>query len=920
MSTENERTVSKIAMALIEAEQNPNSEVIRKKVIIAANTVFPDKALDFDIEDLIREIEAKCSIYIEGATILEDSTNHEEWLREARTNIEWNFWRRYRKYIEEQKGYPPAVVARLDELTDMILEKLENPNREGSWDNRGMVVGRVQSGKTANYTGVICKAIDSGYKVIIILSGMHKSLRSQTQLRIDEGVLGFDTQRSRSFENNYERIGVGKLFGEELLRVHPLTNSSDSGDFNKKFAQQASPTFGGEPVVLVIKKNKSVLENIRQWALSVQGTEDPTTGKRIIRNIPLLVIDDEADNASINTKKVGVDESGNQLDDYDVSAINGKIRELLSIFSQSAYIAYTATPFANIFISSDNKTETHGADIFPRNFIINLPTPSNYIGPAKVFGINPDPDSGIEASPRLPIVREVKDYEDAFPLKHKKDHEPEELPDSLKEALHSFVLACAARRAGGHVSAHNSMLVHVTRYTLVQGKVSEMLKEALHSIHNRLELGDGNAPFPILDELEELWRTDFERTTSQMSEYDPILVSWEAVKEQLFEATSRIVIRTMNGTAKDALEYEEYKDQGLSVIAVGGDKLSRGLTLEGLSVSYYLRPAKMYDTLMQMGRWFGYRPGYLNLCRIYTTPQLIAWYEHVTLASEELLLEFDNMARTGGTPQDYGLRVRTHSEGLLITSLNKMRTGQEVPISYEGDLVELPHYYKDASINYANFLLADEFVKQLGSPISDSKDYIWRGIPGSNIAGFIEGLTTHPYAIKADSHRLARYIKGQMRKGELLEWSVLLVSNKETPDRDTLGGLDVGLISRNSQDLEKEVYSLKKSHLISPPDEYKDLSNEEVANALEETGRRWSRGEIKGKSTPKKPTGKVIRSLRDPKKGTLLLYPLAYKTVTESEKPIIGYAISFPSSKTAEKITYRMNEVAIDNDDTYDED
>lgn len=913
MHNENEKTVSRIALALVEAEDNPTPEIIRKKVMDAAKVVSAGKDIDVDLEKLVREIEAKCSIYIEAATILEDSTNHLEWLRDAKPGIDWKFWKRYRRYLDEEKGYAPVVVSRLDELTDLILEKLENPQRPGHWDNRGMVVGRVQSGKTANYTGLICKAIDSGYKVIVILSGMHKSLRSQTQLRIDEGVLGFDTQRSRSYENNYERIGVGKLFGEKLLMIHPLTNSSDKGDFNKKIAEQVSPRFGEEPVVLVIKKNKSVLENLRQWALSVEGVQDANTKKRAIPNIPLLLIDDEADNASINTRQVETDDLGNQVDDYDVSAINGKIRELLSIFSKSAYVAYTATPFANIFISGDSKTETHGADIFPRNFIINLPTPSNYIGPAKVFGINPDPDSGIEALPRLPIVREVKDYEDAFPLKHNKEHDPEELPETLIKALRSFILVCAARRAGGQVTEHNSMLVHVTRFTLVQGKVAELIKDELRSIKSRLEHGDGNSRKTVMEEFEYLWKHDFEPTTARMQAFDPLQVEWEDVKKELFEASETIVLKILNGSAKDALDYVDYKEQGLNVIAVGGDKLSRGLTLEGLSVSYYLRPAKMYDTLMQMGRWFGYRPGYLNLCRIYTTPQLIAWYEHITLASEELLLEFDNMAAIGGTPQDYGLRVRTHSEGLLITSMNKMRTGQEVPISYEGDLVELPHYYKDAKINSANYVLTDEFIRKLDHPKSKG-DYIWQNVSGTVIVDFINGLTTHPYAIKANSQRLARYIKGQMRKGELLEWSVFLVSNKTTQRRDTLGGLDVGMTERNELDLKTDVYSLKKSHLISPPDEFKDLTDEEISRALSETRRRWSNGEIKGKVEPKKPTGKVVRSLRDPRKGMLMLYPLD-PAPTEASQPVIGFAISFPASKTAEKITYRINEVAIGSDD-----
>jgi hypothetical protein len=313
-----------------------------------------------DQEYLINDIESRCEIWKGRATVLQDrQKDHKIWLPAKKSQIEWKFWNRYKRFLMEETGLPEQMIFRIDELTDNVLELLEDPRREEDWDRRGMVVGQVQSGKTSNYTGLICKAADAGYKLIIVLAGMHKSLRSQTQIRMDEGFLGFDTRLGRAFNKENLRIGVGNLPGEEFITVHSLTSSDDNGDFSRKFAYQVGVIpGGGDPVILVVKKQKSVLSNLINWAISVRGQENPQSGKIIVRNIPLLVIDDEADNASVNTKIIPVDENGNPLNDYEVSAINGKIRTLLDHFEQSAYVGYTATPFANIFINPEGDTES----------------------------------------------------------------------------------------------------------------------------------------------------------------------------------------------------------------------------------------------------------------------------------------------------------------------------------------------------------------------------------------------------------------------------------------------------------------------------------------------------------------------------------------------------------------------------------
>src|SRR3954463_5172784 len=416
-----------------------------------------------DDEDLARELEALVNIFVGTSTSLEDDTDHVEWLSSRRHEIEWAFWNRYRRWIADVRGLPPSAVQRLDEITDDVLRRLEDPARPGAWDRRGMVVGQVQSGKTGNYTGLICKAADAGYKLVVVLAGLHNSLRSQTQLRLDEGFLGFDTQQARTYDQTNRRMGVGRLPGEPLLAVNSMTNSEQNGDFSLRVARQVGIRIGSDPVLLVVKKNKSILRNLIDWVTTLHQEKHPETGRLVVPNIPLLVIDDEADNASVNTKDRPIGEDGTPEDEFDPSVINGLIRELLHSFEKSAYVGYTATPFANIFIYEEPDREPYGEDLFPRSFIVRLPEPGNYIGPAQVFGIKADATAGLEARPGLPIAREVDDSDDWIEPRHKRSGPPgPHMPASLHEALRSFILGCAARRARGQTGEHNSMLVHVT--------------------------------------------------------------------------------------------------------------------------------------------------------------------------------------------------------------------------------------------------------------------------------------------------------------------------------------------------------------------------------------------------------------------------------------------------------------------------
>ena len=379
--------------AQLASETLPSPQRIRE-LIGGLRVVFP-AVTDEQAEELAQDFETVHGVTMDLGVTLQER-EFEKWLEDARRDIEPYFWDRYRRLLAEQ-GFSGQVLATMDSVTDRVLGLLENPTKVGTWDRRGMVVGQVQSGKTANYTGLICKAADAGYKVIIVIAGIQNNLRNQTQRRIDEGFIGFDSTKllSRSpSDHRFHIVGVGRF--NSIRRPNTLTNTMR--DFNRATATAVGLPLDNltEPAVFVIKKNANTLRNLIDW-LRTHNAE----GSAGSVDSPMLLIDDEADNASINIKHSR----------EDVSRINGQIRELLGLFERSCYIGYTATPFANIFIDPDTEDDMFGQDLFPRHFVVGLDPPDNYFGPAKTFvGGSSD------------IVRHVDDNEGLLPTWHTIDH------------------------------------------------------------------------------------------------------------------------------------------------------------------------------------------------------------------------------------------------------------------------------------------------------------------------------------------------------------------------------------------------------------------------------------------------------------------------------------------------------------------
>jgi hypothetical protein len=915
------KTAMSHALLVLKSNPAPTISDVRKAATLVTG-LMSNMGVTLSVEELTKHIEATINVHIGESTILvNEGDDHHAWLPARRGEINWSFWNRYRWYLENQRNIPADVVARMDEDTDKILERLEDPRRSGPWDRRGMVVGDVQSGKTSNYSGLICKAADAGYSAIIILAGMHNNLRSQTQERVDTGMLGFDTEKNMSYDSADRWVGVGLLNQLEFrnLPIMSLTTSKAQGDFKRNIAESLGITsLGGTPVVLVVKKNKSVLTNLCQWLNDRAG------------DAAALIIDDEADNASVNT--AALPEPGEDPQERDPTTINRLIRTLLLKFKKRSYVGYTATPFANIFIHSEREHPACGADLFPSAFILNLHTPSNHVGPAEVFGLSEDRRVGLAERDGLPVVRLVDEPEArAFiPLGHKKDHRPSSLPPSMKEAIRSFILSCAVRACREQENEHQSMLIHITRFVDVQSELRTLVRGEMQAIVSTLKM-EGAANASLTKELKALWDNDYVPTFDAVANawIDPLMtpVSWDCVKKRLAAVASRIQIETMNGEAADIRYYKEAKN-GCYIIAIGGDKLSRGLTLEGLTVSYFLRASHMYDTLMQMGRWFGFRPGYLDACRLYITSELKEWYQYIAGAMIELRKDFDYMSLIGATPQEFGLRVRQHPAELEITAANKMRTGTEMQVSFADTLVETVFFLKDGP-NSQNLQAAKRLFAQLGRPnaaLTKSHYYAWSGVDGRNVVEFLKGYKAPPDSHNSRGSRtdlLTEYIEAQMNANELQTWTVVLVNNKENQgiaanSYDFGDALVVGLRERTNaiQDAASQQYRIIKDHWISPDDEWLDLNEEQISMAIGHTKELWKRSTKKNKSEkePEKPTGKGARNARSPENGLLLICAIApdMKSRKAGDPIYTAFAISFPASHSGTAVTYTVNNVYSD--------
>jgi hypothetical protein len=854
--------------------------------------------------------------------------NHKPWLSAKKGLIEWSFWERYRRYLLEKIDHS-TVDEIVDSVSEKVLDSMEDPETPGPWSRRGLVMGNVQSGKTQAYIGVITKAADAGYKVIVVLAGLHNNLRSQTQVRLDEGFLGFKASLDAA---NGPREKTGVYYFDDSPVAASVTTRDEHGDFNSTVARHFGSPPGGPPQLFVVKKNVTPLKNLVEYIQSFANSEDKESGRKKLKDIPLLVIDDEADQASIDTKKIKIDYDGATDPEHEPTKINKFIRELLTAFDKSAYVAFTATPYANILINHKNETEALGDDLYPKSFIYNLPAPNHYYGPEKIFGLKEDLNLGIQELKPLPVVNIVKDYIDSqedpkigwMPEKISKDHIPmflgkDEIPPSLLEAIFAFILSITARKIRNPEPHHNSMLIHVTRLTMVQSRVANQVKKTMRSIVERINYGEGNLKPTILDQLKDVWDREFvakQEIINDLTKNDLELPAWDDILASVKVVVNSIAIREVNGRALEFLEYEQNAEIGLNVIAIGGEKLSRGLTLEGLSISYFLRVSDMYDTLMQMGRWFGYKKDYIDVSRLYTTVELKESYEQIASATLEMKNTFDEMSSIGESPATFGLKIRSHP-GLLVTSKLKMQAGTKMQISYSGDLNQTIMFYKDKNVNQSNLNAALELIEggedgKDSYKNTDGLSLLWEKFKSNDIIKFLSSYKTHEDAQRVNNSLLIQYIEKQVSKNELVNWSVLLASIKPNKDNNNdmsnfFWNLPIAGGERSDQTKnDRNKYTIKV--LVDPKHESLDLSEEKFNLALEKSLAVWEKLSEGNRSVkpPTSPYGRFVRECRGKENGLLILYPLSYD---DSKIPVMGFAISFPSSNTAETVEYVVSTI-----------
>lgn len=884
-----------IAMNIINGR--PLTESLLEQVLTMLSNLDSNLG-ETELKRIRSKLESTIGIQVSvGGVVREDA--HEPWLLDQKGTIEWHYWDSYKRLLVSQ-GWSPAVVRVLDEDTDNIITECGNPSLEEGWNIRGLVMGDVQSGKTASYSGVIAKAADAGYKVIVLLTGMIEDLRKQSQERLDFGFVGRDSRDVLGKNTDRPAIGAGNYRSKS---ANVLT-SVDS-DFLTANAQ----VLGGiplkninEPILFVIKKNVSPLKNLNEWLtaqMKISGLAQ--------HHVPLLVIDDEADNASVNVKK----------EDEDPAKINAGIRDLLKKFSRSSYVAYTATPFANIFINPDRED-----DLFPSNFIYSLNTPSNYIGASSIF---------LEEGKHHAQLRDIDDAEEIIPHAHKKELPIDDIPESLKEAVRVFLISCAIRDIREEELRHRSMLVNVSRFTDVQKRISEKVGNFLWNLQEEIRQYLSSISWKKHSELVEL-KAVFE------DEYANSGVTWDEIRAQLNESVASIKVVTINqkSAPEEKLDYSRYKntEKGRRVIAIGGLTLSRGLTLEGLSVSYFYRNSKAYDTLLQMGRWFGYRPGYDDLFRIWMNSDAQNWYAHIANAVAELRTDFRRMSADRLPPSRFGIRVKAHPDTLIVTAQNKMRTGQEFvhSISFSGAGIETAYVVKD-QLNQQNIQLVKQFIKERGTANVQKKRYFWRGVKKQAVAQFlaamnISNLNMQFIPDETGGRPLLRFIEENLYPA-LENWDICIPQGEADPVDDLTIATEAGVTGRVScrkrqfEQVQKGAPYLKlnKQRVGDTSDEKVGMSDPEINAANEAWRKEREKDTGLGESVP----GYMYRQHRpyplltihflrpgEPSEKTKAGAMMDPKEVGTT--PIVALSISFPDfdpGSSGQYVVYRLNKVAL---------
>lgn len=910
------------------------------------------------------------------------------WLTSDRKDkIDWHYSKRYFTALENSGRSEKVVTETINSSYD-ILEKIGDPKSNSPFYIKGLVVGSVQSGKTGNFNAVINRSIDAGYGLIIVLSGIMEDLRSQTQLRIEDDVIGTGitdiTTESRGVK------GVGKIarFGNQgdtsVNQVFGIT--SYKSDFNKSLIDADFSI--DHTNILVCKKNVSVLRNLIVWL------HDWIAEDKSHLDIPLLILDDEADNASLNNE-------GAKGREY-ASKTNGHIRALLDLFTRKTYLGYTATPFANVLqdrnevpenkwkvtykLKGENEEKhlSQVANIFPDDFIVLLNPPSNYIGAKQIFETFEPIDN--KTGLKIPLVEIVSDMTSEFPSRIDRetllgvesfrtkdefdenggylnyesyrdyikstraskttDCFPNNLPKSLKESVLCFLLSIAVRESrkqkmiySTSFMPHHTMLIHISRFSSWQNTTRDLLKEYVADLQSKIENETHTSSESIYGVLENVWYKYYSHIVESIDSYLPkgyhdeflIPITFESLKNYLPDAINNIEVKAINSITKDSLEYP--KNSPKKIIAVGGNRLSRGFTLEGLTINYFIRSTDYSDTLLQMGRWFGYRPGYLDCCKLFTTQDSKDKFDSTTRTIEELEVEFRKMEAKNKTPENFVLRVRKHPGTLKITRPSILKMTNEVKWSYQDELEQTTVFnIEKGKINNVwqafNENIVPKFSDSIGTGFISYK---------TDIQGIINILSAENNFDEDSRKSMIMFLELCSEKNKLTDWTVAL----KTTGRGKKGfklndsqsvDLSIRRGPTNTNDIDYFVTSKKfkasgkSANIISGGRDFSILLSEtQITNAEDDFRKEQEKKILKknpdlSKAEATEKAGKiniperVYREQMSDQQGLLVIYLFDAEEVFRSNDeaqddkfkkmisdhnydlniPLVGYAIGFP--------------------------
>jgi hypothetical protein len=754
------------------------------------------------------------------------------------------FWPGLKALLEDDPGWASAVPS-LDEASTDVVGLLEDPHSP-SIHTRGLVLGYVQSGKTANFTATIAKAADAGYRLFIILSGVHNSLRRQTQLRIDEHLVNREPARWLSLTDEHRDFG-------NPVKALPLL---------------AQPNLR---LIAVVKKNVSRLTRLRNWLREANRHGGLDT-------CPVLIIDDEADQASPNAARNA---------ELDRTRISERLLELLEL-PRVAYIGYTATPFANVLVNPSDSN-----DIYPRSFVYSLRKPETYFGSRELFGQTVSEDEATAGDAPHDMIRIVStDEADRHSVANLLADGPA-VTTGLAAAIRWFLLATAARRFRSGVRKHSSMLIHTTMRVDPQLGYLDPIRAYVKLLG--VEIADGSS-----DPFRQLWEDETQREPA--ARFGLKSVTFEELLSVLPTVIDEVKVLADNGRSTDRLVYG---DEPATVVAVGGNTLSRGLTLEGLVSSYFLRSASQYDSLLQMGRWFGYRPGYGDLPRIWTTQQLADDFEFLAEVEDDIRREVERYrTMDGATPANLPIRILLHPR-MHVTANARMQFAVTGDASYSGQRPQTTYFaYQnptviDRNLEAGRSLITAATAAGIAQDDQESR-VILRGVPVALVRNFVNSYSFHENS-ELSADLLTKYIDGQVKAGALTSWNVVVMGRKLPCRTEPLGLQDPSpLITRSKLKRPSTDMLAVIGTLMSKPDRVADL--------------------IPASDVKQGTTDNQLQALRDADgHGLLLLYPIdkdsepkadtEHRVALGAAGHLLGVAFSFPQAdpKTEPVNTIQVN-------------